>query len=91
MLTIVAVVMLTMGLVRWMSRRGAWTDQHRLALAGGALTFFVLLSPLVELDTARPDNPTGMTLVGLITLLFLIWLWWRVRVRIRRPALDAAA
>jgi hypothetical protein len=91
MLTIVAVVVLTMGLVRWMSRRGAWTDQHRLALAGGALTFFVLLSPLVELDTARPDNPTGMTLVGLITLLFLIWLWWRVRVRIRRPALDAAA
>ncbi|MFX1412147.1 MAG: hypothetical protein ACFFA6_17540 [Promethearchaeota archaeon] len=91
MLTIIALVVLAMGLVRWMSRRGAWTDQHRLALAGGALTFFMLLSPLVELDTARPDNPIGMTLVGLVTLLFLIWLWWRVRGRIRRLALDPAA
>jgi hypothetical protein len=87
--SIVLVVLVTWG-VRRLSRGGAWTDQHRLALAGGALMFFVLLSPLQELNTARTDNPAGMTVVGLAALLFLAWLWWRVRGAIRGQSLDAA-
>lgn len=81
-LTILASVALVV-IMAWggrrLSRGGAWTDQHRLALAGGALMFFVLLAPLQELDTTRTDNPAGMTVVGLAMLLFLFWLWWRVR------------
>jgi uncharacterized membrane protein len=80
---IVLVVLVTWG-VRRMSRGGAWNDEHRLALAGGALMFFVLLAPVAELDATRPDNPAGMTLVGLAMLLFLVWLWRRVRGAMRK-------
>ncbi len=70
-------------LVAWtaqrMSHGGAWTDKHLLALASGALGFFVLLAPVQEFDNLnRPDDTTGMTLVGLAALLFLVWLWRRV-------------
>ena len=41
--------------------------------------FFVLLAPVQELDATRTDNPAGMTVVGLAALLFLFWLWRRVR------------
>jgi peptidoglycan/LPS O-acetylase OafA/YrhL len=66
-------------LVRRLSGAGAWTDIHRLALASGALGFFVLLAPLAELDTTRPDNPAGMTVVGVAAALLLVWLGRRTR------------
>jgi hypothetical protein len=56
-----------------------WTPQHAWALAAGALTFFILLAPLVELDRTRPDSTAGMTLVGLATAAGLIWLGRRLR------------
>jgi hypothetical protein len=86
----VALVAGVAGLVWRMSHGGAWTDQHRLALAGGALLFLALLTPLQELDRTRPDNTAGMTLVGLATLLFLVWLRRRVHGTVRRQILDAA-
>jgi len=79
MLAAVALVALVAWGVRRMSRGGAWNDEHRLALAGGVLMFFVLIAPLQELDETRVDNTTGMMLVGLVTFLFLLWLWRRVR------------
>ena len=79
LLSALLLVVLVAWAVRRMSHRGAWGDEHRLALAGGALLFFVLLAPLQELDPARTDNLTGMGAVGLAMLLFLIWLWLRVR------------
>jgi hypothetical protein len=57
----------------------AWTEIHRFALVAGPLTPFILLAPIHELDATRPDNTTGMTLVGLAMLVFLLWLWWWVR------------
>lgn len=60
----------------------AWQDKHRLALAGGLLTLAALFAPLQELDNPnRPDDTTGMTVVGLAALVFLLWLWRRVRSR----------
>ena len=44
------------------------------------------MAPLAELDITRPDNPAGMTLVGLSTLAFLLWL----RARTRRRLVDEA-
>ena len=79
MLAAVALVALVAWGVRRMSRGGAWNDEHRLALAGGVLMFFVLIAPLQELDETRVDNTTGMMLVGLVTFLFLLWLWRRGR------------
>jgi len=83
LLATVALVVLVAWMVQRMSRGGAWNDEHRLALAGGALMFSVLLAPVQELDTTRPDNTAGMTLVGLAALLFLLWLRRRIVQRIR--------
>ena len=91
MLAAVALVALVAWMVRWMSRGGAWNDEHRLALAGGALTLFILMAPLQELDETRIDNTTGMTVAGLATLVFLLWLWRRVRRTIVRQAPIAGA
>jgi len=52
----------------------AWSSKHQLALASGGLIFFILLAPMQELDKNRPDNTTGMTIVGLAVAIFLFWL-----------------
>jgi len=57
-------------------------DLHRFALISGALTFFILLAPLQELDKTGTDNPQGMGLVGLAFLVGLVLL----RRRIQRQA-----
>jgi hypothetical protein len=75
-------VALILFLVRRASGYGAWKDDGRLALVSGALTFFILLAPLSELDAARPDNTAGMTLVGLAATAFLFWLRRKVRRRL---------
>jgi hypothetical protein len=59
----------------------ALTERHRLALAAGPLSFFILLTPIQEFDTSRTDNTTGMAIVGLAALIFLLWMWWWVRRR----------
>jgi hypothetical protein len=64
-----------------LSTAPGWGPRHSLALASGALSFFILLSPLTELDPNRIDNTTGMTLVGLATAGFLVWAARRVRSR----------
>jgi hypothetical protein len=51
---------------------GNWDDRGRFALAAGVLSFFVLLAPLTENDPSRLDNPAGMTLVALFTLVILV-------------------
>jgi hypothetical protein len=56
-----------------------WSVKHQLALAAGALGFFILMAPLQELDKNRTDNTAGMTLVGLTTAIFLLWLARRAR------------
>ena len=70
-------------LVMRISGNGATlTERHQLALATGPLSLFILLSPVHELSTWRADdNTTGMTIVGLVALIFLLWMWWRVKRR----------
>jgi divalent metal cation (Fe/Co/Zn/Cd) transporter len=55
----------------------------------GALTFFILLAPLSELDATRPDNTAGMALVGLAAAVFLFWLRRKVRRRLSDKSLVA--
>lgn len=56
----------------------AWSAPHQLALAAGALSFFIALAPLIEMDRTRTDNPAGQTLVGVAAALALVWLARRV-------------
>ena len=71
--------LVTFLLLRMSGNGATWRDGHRLALAGGALGFMIALTPLHELDATRPDNTCGMTLVGLATVAFLMWVWRQVR------------
>jgi hypothetical protein len=81
MMAAVLLVWMVVIAVRHMSGEGGWSDEDKLALASGALTFFILLAPISEFDASRLDNPTGMTLVGLVALFFLIWLRRKTRRR----------
>jgi hypothetical protein len=63
----------------WAARRG-WGARQRLALAAGAMGFFLLLAPLVEFSVRPPGkNLTGMTAVALLWLAGLIWLARRAK------------
>jgi len=85
-LTIAYVVWLWSALGRRAAHR-LWAMSHSLAAAAGALSFFILLTPLMELDPNRPDNATGMTLVGLATVVLLLSIWKRLH----RESMVAAA
>jgi hypothetical protein len=67
------------------SRRHGWGDRHRLALASGALGFFIVVwAPLLELSGSAGGNPTRGSLVwALCYLIFLLVLAGKVA---RRPA-----
>ncbi len=69
----------------WIIGGRSWTDYHRLALTAGAMLVWILMAFIAELDAAnRPDDPSGMALVGLAFLAFMIWLGIRVRRREKR-------
>jgi hypothetical protein len=66
-------------------RRHDWrnaTPMHRFALAAGALAPFVAFAFFQELDRSRPDDTTGMALVGLVSLIGLICLWRSIKKRV---------
>jgi hypothetical protein len=68
--------------VSFASCESGFSDRHKLALVSGALCFFILiLAPVREWAANQPDNPTGMSLVGLTALAFLLWLGRRVKRR----------
>lgn len=66
----------------WGARPG-WGVEQRLALASGAMGFFLLLAPVVEFSIRR-GAATGMTLAAFVWLAGLIALAWRAgRLRAR--------
>jgi hypothetical protein len=73
-----------------MSGNGAaWSAKHQLGLASGMLGFFILLAPLTEADRNAPDDKTGMVLVALQFVVFLLYAALRVR-RHEREAVAAS-
>ena len=90
-LVIALVALATWVLRRW-ARRSGWGAQHRLALAFGVITFFVLLSPLIEFFVLphTGKNPAGLIVVECLFLLGLILLSWRIRPQ-RKQAIAMAA
>ncbi len=59
------------------------TQYHKFSLVAGMLSFLIVLAPLQELDASRPDNPKGMTVVGIISLLMLLLLAKKLRENIK--------
>jgi hypothetical protein len=76
----VGLCLITLGwLLDW--NAGSW--RHQFALAAGGLAFFILLTPLQELDTTRVDDPSGMMIVGLLFVIFLALIRYRAKWRER--------
>ena len=70
-----ALLALVLGsLVTLFFRNTTITWRHQLAAVWGVMMLFVVLAPLQEFDASRPDDTTGMTLVGLGTLACLVTL-----------------
>jgi hypothetical protein len=83
--TVALVVALTIlcawAIWRLSGRARAWSDAHRLALAAGALAFFILFAALQELEPPEPANTSGMAVVGAAGAVMIAWLACRVRRR----------
>ena len=80
--TLVLMALLTMILVRTITRltkHAGWSRHHAYAAASGALLFFILMAPLLQLDPNPPDNRAGMTLVAVGASVFLVGLGRRLR------------
>jgi len=63
-------------------RRLKWdagTLCQKFALSAGATSFLIVLAPIQEFDTNRPDSPRGMLIVGIVALTLLILLRRRLR------------
>ena len=87
--TMVLLALLAGGVVIGLRYGGApsrWILRRQLALASGALAFFIVLAPLQQLDPAHAVERRGMALVGLAMALLLVWLAWRARNAERAPA-----
>jgi hypothetical protein len=56
-------------------------DSVKLASLIGPPSFFILLSPFREISKTRQDNPTGMTITGMVFALIFIILYRRVSIR----------
>jgi hypothetical protein len=77
--------------VRALSRALSFGRLNRWALSAGILGFFVLLSPIVQMDTNRKDDTRGMALVGLGMAVFLALVLVLALVRRRREGGSPAA
>ena len=82
----VAIVLLVVGgmcMGAWRLREGfSFGELDQWALAAGALSFFVLLSPLIQLDRNR-TNLQGMAIVGLGMAAFLVLVFILVSRRVK--------
>ena len=55
-------------------------DMSKISLTSGVLGFFIVLSPLIEFGTTTGNKmTTGQTVFGLVFLVALMWLVWRVK------------
>jgi hypothetical protein len=91
-LNMALLVLLTAVVVHCLRQAGPpsrWEARRQLALASGALGFFIGLAPLQQLDPARGVETRGMALVGSAMALFLVWLAWRTH-KLEREALHSA-
>lgn len=55
-----------------------WMDIHSWAVCFGIILFFIILSPIQEMDPTRMDDTRGMTLVGILILILMLWIRRRV-------------
>ena len=81
LLVCVVGVTVVYGVVRYLAGF-EWRKARRSQLMGlvsGPVLFFILVTPIQELDASRPDDTSGMMIVGATFLLLLTLLWLKIR------------
>lgn len=76
-ITFLLVLFLPLLIVFWilrLARGGVLPPHHQLALCAGVITLMAILDQILMLDPNPPDNRTGMWLVGLFFVAFMIWM-----------------
>ncbi len=58
------------------------TPLHRFAISSGPLFLFIILSILQEFDKSRTDNTAGMSLIGVVAVIGLTFLWLKLNRRV---------
>lgn len=89
-LAILGVLVLAVGraLVTW-SAYGAWSKTQQCGLLAGALGFYGFLAFFHAFNPSRTYDATGMSVVGVITLIGLTWMWKRAgRLEAMEPEAD---
>ncbi len=82
-LMLVLVLAVTFVLLRLSGNTLTWTGRHGLALVSGALAFFILLSPILEI-TMPQRHLSGLTFINLVIAAILYLLTRRIRRREQR-------
>ena len=77
--------------VRWLSGRGTWVEKQRLALVTGGMSFLIFGALVAETSTDRMDNPAGMAVVGMLTIVAFVILRVIVGRRERHASAMASA
>ena len=70
-------------LLRMSGNTLSWTERHQVALVSGALAFFILLAPILEI-TMSQRHLTGLTFIDLLIAGLLYLLTRRIRRREQR-------
>lgn len=71
--------MLVLGGAARLAKHEDWSTRHAHSAASGALLFFILLAPLLQLDPNAADDRSGMALVAFGMTIFLMWMGRRLR------------
>ena len=57
-----------------LSKGSCLPPRHQLALIAGVISLMAILDQILMLDPNPPDNRAGMWLVGVLFLLFIVWI-----------------
>ncbi len=70
----------------------AWSDMRKFAVISGALSVLVAYAPVQEimLRKALPVDTAGMSFVGVVFAVFLLWAWGRIRGFSKSPVATVA-
>lgn len=68
-----------------------WSDMHKFAVIAGAMCVLIAYAPVQEivLKKALPVDTAGMSFVGTVFAVFLLWAWGRIRGYSKSPVASA--
>jgi lipopolysaccharide/colanic/teichoic acid biosynthesis glycosyltransferase len=78
-LVILGILVFAVGrtLIAWSGSGAGWSRSQQCGLLVGALGFYAFLALFHEVNPSRTYDATGMSVIGVFTLIGLTWMWRR--------------